>query len=232
MDLENKKNRLSHSLTASVCGVPVCFPGMTCVCVCVCVSAKTHIELFCMTAKVNKSRTCVHCRLAVSNRPTFSVFNACESLRASALRCICRCVPRLFLRPDVLPPLFDSPAATQIFPETVPFKPFAKKKKKKKNCTSRPQQKIWADKISLDYKAHFTVSLTLDTLALGLVRHADGNGDGAAVPSLPIIVCGICERALAGSLRHDELRLHLPPMIALWTEYNRRFPNHWSDGTL
>lgn len=119
-------------------------------------------------------------------------------------------------------------AATQIFPLTVPFVSHSKKKK----GTSRPKQQIWADKISLDYKAHFTVSLTLDTLAPGLVRHADGNGDGAAVQSLPIIVCGICKRALAGSLRHDELRLHLPPMIALWTEYNRRFPNHWSDGTL
>lgn len=53
----------------------------------------------------------------------------------------------------------------------------------KKSCTLCHVQQIWADKISLDYKAHFTVSLTLDTPARGLVRHADGDGDGAAVLS-------------------------------------------------
>ncbi len=70
-------------------------------------------------------------------------------------------------------------ATTPIFPLTVRLVFW------QKNCISRPEQQMWADKISLDYEAHFTVSLTLDTPVPWLVRHADGDGEGAAVLSYP-----------------------------------------------
>lgn len=98
----------------------------------VCASAKTHIELFCMTAKVNESQACVHCRLTVSNRLTLSVFNACESLPVNALRCICRHVPCLFLHPDVLPPVIGSMIQSSypnISPNCSLCIPFEKKKR-------------------------------------------------------------------------------------------------------
>lgn len=40
------------------------------------------------------------------------------------------------------------------------------------------------------------------------------------------------QRPLTGSLRRDELWLHLNPMIALWAEYNGCLRKHWSDCTL
>lgn len=40
-------------------------------------------------------------------------------------------------------------------------------------ATTTKQQRIGLDMISLDYKDHFTASLTLDTLAAGSARHAD-----------------------------------------------------------
>lgn len=66
-----------------------------------------------------------------------------------------------------------------------------------KKCTLCNEQQIWADKISFDYKAHFTVSLSLDILASGLVRHAYGKETGSL---LRIIICGICKGHLQEAL--------------------------------
>lgn len=88
----------------------------------------------------------------------------------------------------------------------------------------------WQDIIGLQSSFHHKFNTWHTSAWLGQACRWRRRRSRSPLP--PIIVCGICKRALAGSFRHDKLRLHLHAMIALWTEYNRRFPNHWSGGTL
>lgn len=96
------------------------------------------------------------------------------------------CVARLSLYPDVLPPLI-CPVNRSSYPNISfscsPGIP-AKKNQKKRHFTSRAGDLSWQDIIGLQSTFHRKFN-AWHTIAPGLVRHADGDGDGAAVLSYP-----------------------------------------------
>lgn len=104
------------------------------------------------------------------------------------------------------------------------------KKKKKSHFTSQAADLSWQDIIGLQSSFHREFSAWHTSNWVGQACRCGGRWSRGLF--LLIIVFGICKGHLQKSLRHEEIWLHLHLMIALWAEYNRFFPSHWSDRTL